>query len=410
MRAAMLQWLKGTLPWMWMQRLTSAPAGSAYRTDWPWRISVLPLARLVETPFYWSAGLQHQPIPKLATIGLVVLFVGPGVILANAWASNALTPELADIRPLTRDYVAWGLAVLTPITVATAFDFYLRVFEVFYALERERVISDSTTTSFSDFIKRIDRTLNSLAIQPFLLGFVVFANIMMYRNIRDPGQQAWIAELSIGAQTWLHVAFSLVLFSTLTFAWKCLVVWLEIRKLGTSNGLDLRVREHHPDGCGGLSQLSKLWLRVHFVMVAVGLVVFVGNAWNDTWTNPDAIAGMILYGVFAPILFIGPFFPVHSKMVQYKATRLSKTLQEWERIKEQVQELTAIQGTDPRQLDALVRLSELRRKAYEDTRGLPTWPFSGPILRWFMGSFLVPIVTGALSGFIVQIFGINIDR
>jgi len=211
-------------------------------------------------------------------------------------------------------------------------------------------------------------------------------------------RSGWFAELPLGVQAWVVLWVFLGLFSLLFFAWKSIYVWLSIRRLTQPLAhLAFRIQDTHPDGCGGLKSISSFWLHTHYIIVLIGLYAFGFAAFFNQWMNPAAIFGILLYVVLAPTLLVGPFLPIHSKMVKYRDEKVRSMAELMEKAEEAVEQKTRNPQSIAEDMSILLATAGFRRKSYETAKRLPTWPFNIGIWGKFLASYSVPFLIAGID-------------
>lgn len=249
----------------------------------------------------------------------------------------------------------------------------------------------------SKFKYRLSRGFNAVPPQPVFAALVFFGLHDWPRNMLEGKLQGSLASLHPAVQLWhMSVAF-LATFSLVFFAWKCLVLWLAMRRLGhASAGLKLTVRESHHDGCGGLSPITSCWLHVHDMIVIVGVYVFGYAILLNQWTNPTFLLAAVMYAILAPAVLVGPFVAIHNGMAKYREEELTATAGIRERAEEAVRGKMVSPQSIGDDLLTLCVVADFHRKRNEAARRIPTWPFNVRVWQSFLVSYLVPF---AILGF-----------
>ena len=152
-------------------------------------------------------------------------------------------------------------------------------------------------------------------------------------------------------------------------------------------GLNLKPR--HPDGCGGFGCFTSLWLRIHYIMVLLGVFIFTWSAFWGQWSNPSVISAVIAYAVLAPTLFVAPFIPIHREMVRFKHEKIAKAAQLLDQLEKSFEDGIDSQNEDKISSSKLVPWATFYFQASSEAKKYPTWPWSMHLER-FTASYLVP--------------------
>ena len=355
-----------------------------YRTDWPWQIMVPAATVLGIILEKITLGvIKRGPSPLL--IGLTIFLAFDLVLIVATAIQGTLLPQLDKEMQLIEDFMAPVIAILFPLAVAIAFRFCERLYSTFKDLGRQNVIS-GTPDKLDKFITGIDRKFNSFALNAICIGMSLVAFSVWVWGPELIGFEKgfgsdWVNKLPFGVKIYAGIWVILAWFLIVSLTLKAIILWNAIRDLSTERllaaiGIRFSIDLHHPDGCGGFSRLSRLWLNVNYLVVITGIYIFGVVAQWKPWKEPLTWVGVIGYIFFGPLLFFGPFLHLHSLMVEAKEKELDKCILEWERVK--------AEGTEAE--------IERKRELYEKAKNLPTWPFNIEIRKQFWKTYLLPFI------------------
>ena len=362
-----------------------------YRNDWPVRLIVL-VARTIEIPVNRLRGVSTPSEPNVLSVALVLTLAWHAVALIASTAEGVVWPDAGreKILPLSKDYGFLLAAVVFPLATAVAWSFYHRIHAIFDKLQLDGVLVEKQPGILSEHKQNLNRRLNSLLPSGFAV-FAVFISIFAWGARAESYDSHWLHQLSLGVQAWLFVWLTVATFAVLFFAWKSIFVWHSIHRLTHfSDGFAFRMQDAHSDGCGGLRTISSLWLRVHYMVVLLGVWVFGNMVLYNEWTNLGFISGTLVYVVLAPILAMGPLYRIHSEMVKHRDAKVSSTGKLMGKAEKAVERKDQDPQSIPGNMDTLVRAATFHRESYERAKRLPTWPFNPGFLGKFLASYCVP--------------------
>ncbi|MBI2860586.1 MAG: hypothetical protein HYX91_03645 [Chloroflexi bacterium] len=363
-----------------------------YERDWPYRFAAY-LAALVEHPF--RSGEAGAKPPSAWTVGLLVFIVADIVAVMGAALGRTIWGGV-DI-PLSRDYVAFYDFVFWPLSAGIVFSLYARVYPIFDQLYAEKVIGPEDDTSYASFKAGLNRRLNSVWPQALFLAIVVVHAFFWLPSIGQIGQTVWIDKFPLGIKVWLVAWLEASVFSLQYFAYRALVLISAIGRLCHQQGLEIHIQDYHPDGCGGLKRLSNLWLSVHYMVVATGIWIFSYAVFWAQWTNPILVFGAVVYGLLAPALFIGPFWPIHKVMVKNRDEKVAGAARRLQEATTVIAEQSAVLSPADERLTRLLQHAVYCRESYGMARSLPTWPFTLGIGGKFVATYVIPFVLFAVE-------------
>lgn len=196
---------------------------------------------------------------------------------------------------------------------------------------------------------------------------------------------------------WFLLVFT-VLRSVLHF-----IIFRHIAKL---SAIDVVVIPIHPDGCGGLKEISQIVQLYKPLALSIGLAV-AGIYANDMFIfekSPfDYLNILIIIGFifFCVIAFFLPLWPFSNQMRESKHQTL-------ESIADRFQKLWQVEMGKPKEwhysktdVDTLRNISSL----YQIADQMPVWPYDLKTVRSFMSYVIVPLITIIVSALIRKIIG-----
>lgn len=186
------------------------------------------------------------------------------------------------------------------------------------------------------------------------------------------------------------------------FAWRMTIVGAYVYRLGVS--FNCRVQSQHPDGAGGLASLGTICL-------INALILIVPSAFLGLWRTVIAkdLGGyrepyLVYENWFAVLLavtvvltlaaFIVPLYGVRRAMLLEKAARQ----EELDRISDAIEVLTramraAAGKGDTVEVEKLKAQRAILADLYANERDIPTWPVNTAIVRSYIVSQLVPLLS-----------------
>jgi hypothetical protein len=180
-------------------------------------------------------------------------------------------------------------------------------------------------------------------------------------------------------------------------AWRMIITGVQIWRLGRK--FDLHPQLGHPDGCGGLEPLGNLCLWNALILTIPG--VFLGG-WialiPETTYDPEYITifyKLLLVPIlWAPISFFLPMLSVHRILVakqtqiQLELDRLGQSI---DQLSHQI--LSQADEMEPEECTKKTKKLEMMRQTYQEYKNYPVWPFNYQILKKFVLSQAVPVLS-----------------
>jgi hypothetical protein len=168
-------------------------------------------------------------------------------------------------------------------------------------------------------------------------------------------------------------------------------VYLLLRDLVRTTSINVGLL--HSDGLGGLRPIAALALHYHYAIAAMGLnlgVMLITTHRLERATGPESITAMVVYVLFAPILFLTPLWPFRAAMRTAKRSALSSI---GEGFSHHLRHALSSTTADDGHLASAERFTGL----HKTIAAFPEWPFDWATLRKFWVTFLVPGYTIAID-------------
>ena len=271
---------------------------------------------------YGDVLLRAATLPN--AFGAVLCYLvalGLGLLLAvPALFEGVFFNESLDLD-LARDRAFWIAFVLgLPMLVFIVGRFALLLPQVVVELCMSGVIS-ITRLEFNEFSGRAQRLFAHRAViyaPATVAGLMVL--VAAYWYVLGPGE-TWHAHRlcprgTIAGWSSLVPAFLMWYFITLGVVRIAISCWLLLRLL---HKYPPKIQPFHPDGCGGLYPLGRLFMRLNFAVCACGLlgvasiVNNVNNLQIDLW-HPFNIGIAFVYVTAALAVFLIPSYAAHRRM------------------------------------------------------------------------------------------------
>jgi hypothetical protein len=191
-------------------------------------------------------------------------------------------------------------------------------------------------------------------------------------------------------------------------SWRMIVTGMEVWQLGRQ--FDLNPQLGHPDGCGGMEPLGGLCLWHALIVsiagihlggwIAIGAVLGPSNPYGRVgwfWTPTYSVL-LLVPLAYALISFLAPVWRVHQVMV-------AKRAEVWHQLDQLGQKINLLQrelieqaeNLDPNQYERLSKNLEQMRRAHEQNKKFPVWPFNLATYLKFILSQLIPLVALIVS-------------
>ena len=161
---------------------------------------------------------------------------------------------------------------------------------------------------------------------------------------------------------------------------------------------NVQVRPQHPDAIGGLKPISQLGLHYQWMIVVMGihvgsLFVTLNLVYGDPFSGFLGWLALVAYAILAPIAFVAPLLPFRKFMIYAKQKSLERLSSAYLLLCEQT--LARIESHEEKssQYEDLEYLQNLVNTA----RRFPEWPLDISTFRKFVVTFIIPIITTAVS-------------
>jgi hypothetical protein len=363
-----------------------------------------------------------QPAPRArapSTVDPGTLRVYPGLLeriavvlpwLVLALAVLALVVYPVDVMFMSgllaaamASVLLWALGAAVPEALASVW-------------QRRLLLSPKTRDEASDhefdaFLKRFQTLLNHPAGWAVALVFAILAvpqfvigpGSSLVGVAREQGADGVRVLLTEGsALRFVGIGVTGALGFVLgLFAWRMVVVGTYVYRLGSA--FDCRVQTQHPDGAGGLAPLGT-------VCFLNALIVIVPSIFLGTWRTliasvPSVHARygyleewfsglLVITFVLAVAGFFAPLYGVHRAMAREKDVRQAELDAISNQMDELTQEIRTAAGLrDTATVDELKKKLALLSEVYERERNVPTWPVDTKVLRTYVVSQLVPLLS-----------------
>jgi hypothetical protein len=184
-------------------------------------------------------------------------------------------------------------------------------------------------------------------------------------------------------------------------AWRMGCVGYYIHRLGGE--FDCRIQSQHPDGAGGLGALGEVCFLNALIVIVPS--IFLG-AWRILITNvptfrlaygylTDWFAVLLLVTFLLAIVgFVAPLYGVHQSMSREKTRRqreLDQIGNEMDRLTQRIR--AAAEAGDPASVTGLTEQRAVLATVYENERDVPTWPVNTSLMRKYVVSQIVPLLS-----------------
>lgn len=198
------------------------------------------------------------------------------------------------------------------------------------------------------------------------------------------GGNGWAGVFQIPAYFILWYLVSLVLVRSLA-AYQIFTKFFEAGAI---------IRPLHPDGCGGLSPLGMLSLRLNIAVFVYSFIVGVGlyanqRIYGEKWFGGVSLAIVFAYILGATVMFFLPAHAAFNSMRKAKAVAVEKIDSVFEQLNKEIElrvERKERIGTN------LIDEFDALKKVSGEIRAMPTIPYDIKTIRAFVGTILIPIV------------------
>lgn len=328
------------------------------------------------------------------SLGLLALsFLPPGVAAVEG---NFFNPGL---KPDAAHDLGWWnqYALFLPTLLFTMAVYFSALPKTLLQLSAKGVV-DVTIEDYNSFIASANTIFKHkvLVILPWVVGVV--AGIGGYYFFAFHSQEpTWFSPSGLSVAGWLIWPFSFLLYYVVaSFVGRVVATFLVLRKFFRLNA---RVQPLHPDGCGGLSPLGRLSMRLNFATFMFGIIAGLGVLTNVriyglSLFHPTNIAIVGGYVIGAGIAFFLPLFAAYRSMKLAKEATLLLVHRRFEGINRLILE----DMSDAREINPqLIQDMENVHKVYEYAKQMPVYPFNIGIVSSFLGSVVAPLGMLALE-------------
>lgn len=199
------------------------------------------------------------------------------------------------------------------------------------------------------------------------------------------------------------------------FAWRMTCVGVYIYRLGSA--FDTRVQSRHPDGAGGLGPLGtvcfmnalivivpSIFLGVWRTLIASVPAYHVRYGYLQEWFDVLLLVTVLL----TIVSFFAPLYGVHRAMAREKAARqpeLDAISTEMDELTRAMREAAGVGNTD--EVNTLKAKHGVLGDVYVREREIPVWPVDVTVLRTYLVSQVVPLLSlSKISEFVTtRLFG-----
>lgn len=231
---------------------------------------------------------------------------------------------------------------------------------------------------------------------------------LMINSVRYSEQYWWLTLEEI--EVFRVFAVSMILLGSVIglMAWRMVCLGIYVWRLGRR--FNLAVQLGHPDTCGGLKPLGTLCFRNALIVTIPAIflgfwIMFpvISGVSYKYWIPIFKLLLLIPLG-FAIVSFLVPLWSIHQEMVD----RRNETLVQQDQLRQNIDRLT--QEVLKNSIDDFGTLtsSEYQTKldqikfmqdSYKQLQNSPIWPFDRDLVRRFIASQTIPILTtlGILS-------------
>ena len=320
-------------------------------------------------------------------------------------------------------YLTGGLAVvISMLFTRTLFNQFPQILLMLWRRKvlRPRVkiesASQSIEKSFLDFVQAIPPRLNSNfgfilgTSGAIVIGWTVWlldTDILqeIYNNFQTPF--SWY-----GVLIFVRLSFLAAGFVGGLIGWQILVIADAVSKLGKIFDFDLQI--NHPDGCGGLSSIGDLCLKLAYIIsplpILIGIWLVFINFFDLRYLrmspgNLDPLAStLVLLAIPTTAICIFSFFlplgAVHTAMLREK----SKLQIELDGISQEIHQLSSdllsrANSLEPQQGVSLEEKIEFLKRVYTRNSQIPTWPYRSGHIWGLVSTQVVPAI-GVISSVI----------
>jgi len=336
----------------------------------------------------------------IAALAAVIFSLLP--VLVSIFEGNFINPQLnMDSFHDLGYYMQLTLGLPTAILIAGPY------FSAFPKTLQKLVYSstiEADSQLYSDFIKEANRFYSQKVVKfgPYLIGLIVaLAGVASYvlndmntwnSNFENP--YGTVAGWCIPFVVYVFYYLLAVILTRIITSYFVLKRFFYVFRL--------KAQPFHPDGCGGLSSLGQLAVRLNVGTFLFGIIVSVGVAASIrvaglVWYHPVHWAIIIAYFAAAVVLFFLPLAPAHKSMRAAKTAMLTEIYEEFSRVNTEVlNKLTSKQplsGEDFQMIQGLNSVAEI-------AESMPVYPFDITTMRRFLSSIIAPVLLVLMEVFL----------
>lgn len=337
------------------------------------------------------------------SLSLIVLFFFLFIPSFMALTQNIFFPDNTPLKTMTEDYFMFIM-----LFVVAIISFFIHGFYCKYNKLKNNLVNNLKNSKKDKIILNIteNKWIAYFALAGTLFVFYIFfsggymsskSTLVWFKHpivIGDFVNNHWFQ--------WLFFIY----FKTLTG-----IVWFEIISLGTKGILlfvrlnnvyknyNLKLRRFAPDQCGGLKIIGLISLNF-FSIIAIAGFYFIGfTVINYQHAAPNLrfflIFTVVGYIILGPIIFFGPMYSTHKKMLEVKNNKLSDIEKKLEKHHEKIDKIIdPYQNTDfdSKTIQQHNNAIEHLKREKEEWHQVNEWPFDRRIFNGFVSRYVSPLV------------------
>lgn len=233
------------------------------------------------------------------------------------------------------------------------------------------------------------------------LGLVI-GSIVAYSNyeiFRDIKIGHWIVDNTRLVPVGYVYLYCLVLFYIVATVYVIRTITIALLLRDIVAHAQLHMLPLHPDKAGGLQQVGRLGLRNQYALTLLGLniVLIMITIGGFIFFNKQVLgliaAGIVVYVILGPIVFMAPLLSFRSGMLRNKAQLMSEVglrlRVELDRLRARLPS-GAITAEDEQLIERLRKIGTIIDE-------LPVWPFDADTLRKFLAAYVLPVAISISS-------------
>lgn len=386
-----------------------------------------PLARFL------VGTLRLTPVAVvIMTFGLVALIHGLTLLIFVLFNRDRLGDFIAY------QFGQWAVVAVFWVAVPALMGFYpwiIRASGSLYEELRQAGVLKTGSQTLRMVIKTGDRSVEKVTCHPAWTYAAIIVTVLVNTVIMIQGYQTvWPATPEIGRDIWVLYAVALpanlVVWYALTIIigrYIATILGLSVtfgREVLASKDHPIVLRPWHPDGAGGLGDISNYALRVSWFIAIAGLSFLLftyisfesrslgggESGWSGLatalTTDSVLLAGIVVYVVLSPTVFFLTLGAAHGAMADAKRNQLGLLSDRLDIEYEHVHKKLALPGVrSAASMGNIRRLTEM----YHLTQSFPVWPFDIGTIRRFGAAVIAPFVSiGAPFGLAQLLVAIGI--